>query len=399
MTSPSQQPAVLVPYDAAGYPMLPATEAPAYVIRITRPATTPPPAAPHGKHRTRTVLALVLVALLVTAAAARCAGAGPTESPDAIVRGFFAALTARDGDQLTTYVACRGNPLCTGSGLTAGYQPPSDPRVLPTPPGTTERDKNRRTITVQYTVGGTTSTESIQMLRTRRGLLGHAWAIAAPPGTELDLRSNAHPRLRLAGIDVAARPIGDHDTATTLIGGPLDARPGPQPATFWAPPGLYTITAPGDQLYAPLETALAVAGGTDGPTTTTFTPTIRPDVLAQTERQIRDVINTCADQRTLKPDLNPAPATPNICPFHADTAYAITDTPTWAVDNYPRIALDVTDSDLVAVRTLEPGIATVTYRWTTDIVEPRRWNTATNTEQFAVAGYVELDHGTITWRP
>lgn len=391
MTNDLDRSAVLAAYGPAGYPVLPDVDPPVLVIQRPDPWSGPDRAANpsaslwswrrrHGGRRSRLIAAAV-VTVLLGAVFVRCSGIGPTESPEALVRAVFAALTARDGARLGQLARCDGNPLCTATGLTHGYQPPEQLQFTSGPDRRTLTGKSRD-VTVRYTVSGTTHQETITVARYRQRLLGHVWLITNYPGGRLDLRSSAYDTLRLAGVEITPNPAA------------ADTQPGPM--QLWAPPGAYTVTAAGDPLFEPVTVTVTVADGVDPPAVT-VKPTLRPDVLPQIEQQIRTRIDNCAALHDLEPDTDQRLGTLRDCPFSHSARTPYTDAPTWTVDRYPTIALDVDETGVVTVRTVTPGAATVRYRWSLSVIEPRQWTDASATKQFDIDGHVVLHGGALTW--
>jgi hypothetical protein len=89
-------------------------------------------------------------------------------------------------------------------------------------------------------------------------------------------------------------------------------------------------------------------------------------------------IDQCAAQPGPHPTIGTTPLDIiGSCPLSYDIPYTITDTPHWTIDNYPTITLQPHDDGTITVDTTTPGHATLTYRWTLDIVTPQRWTTNT----------------------
>lgn len=161
----------------------------------------------------------------------------------------------------------------------------------------------------------------------------------------------------------------------------------------WAPPGRYTITAPEHPLFTatPIETTI----GTD-PVTLTMSVGIQQAVTSQIQQQIRARLDTCA----AVPDLNPSLGQGiSNCRFRytPEANHPFIDNVNWTITSYPTIELRVDPAGPVTVHTTQPGHATVTYRWTRDILEPRDWSPANGAADITVAGDVELDNNTPRW--
>jgi hypothetical protein len=330
------------------------------------------------------MVAAGIVLALLAVIAGSCRGLGPATSPETLIRQLFTALTDRDGDRVRDLASCSSSPLCTAAALHEGYQPPEQLQIRAASTTTGTDGNEHRDIPVHYAIAGAAYDETIGVTRYRQGILGHEWRITEPPGATVDLRSAHRDHLHLAGIDVPANPPNDNTGVDRRLP--------------WAPPGRYSVTAAGDQLYEPTQTTITVAGDSDR-VSVTISPVIRPNLLAEVERQIRDRIDHCAEQPDLRPDTDPSPVATDTCPFRHDSPYAITDVPMWRVDRYPTITLDVHEDAVITIRTVTPGSATVAYRWTTDIVEPRRWTSTSSTTDFTIDGHVTLNDGVVTWTP
>lgn len=375
MTGTPTAPPVLIRYDTTGYPQLPAT---APVQRVLRPTGSGDGSGRRRRRRwgARSVAGAVAV-LLVAAVAVRCSGIGPTDSPESLVRSVFAALTAHDGKRFADLGWCDSSPLCTAGGLTTGYQAPEHVEII-----SSGRGKDRRGITVRYTVGGAPAQETVEVTRYSTGMLGHRWAISTPPGAHLDLRTAASDKIHVGGVTVAANPVD-------VAGGAIIPRP-------FAPPGAYTVGIDTDELFDTTAVTVTVAAGVDPPPTV-VTPKLRQDVQPKLEQQIRDRISYCAGQHAFQPYTAEWRTTHETCPFAHYPRSPFTKPPTWTVEQQPKITLRVDDHAGVTVRTTSPGVAVVRYQWSVSIVEPREWTDASETVEFTVDGKVTVKDGAPYW--
>jgi hypothetical protein len=351
-----------------------------------------PPTGPFAHRRPRRGRLLAVAAGLAGAVVAAAvialpnADAGPPQQP---VQALFAALTAHNGDALNHLVTCAPDPLCTGRGLATGYQPPRDLRIRAVLDGhatPTLQASDHAVVQVRYQVAGTDHDTDIGLTRVAHGLFGHRWRITRPPGGSITLRSPALSQVHLAGADL---------TLTT----PNDTTAPDQTATanrIWAPPGVYTATAVPDPLLTTAPVTITVTGTTD-PAETTLPATVQPALTADIDRQVHARIDQCAAQHTMHPNLDPANPAAQRCPITHDSPYTITTQPTWRVDTYPHLTLHPAADGTLQVQTTTAGQASITYSWTTDILEPRRWTPTTATEPITIAGQVTLDHTTPTW--
>jgi hypothetical protein len=317
----------------------------------------------------------VVVALAAVAAVRGSSGPGPRD----LVEDFFAALTARDTTGLRAGGRCASNPLCGAGALRSGYQPPEQVRIDGgrTPPE--DRDSSKqRLVQVSYDLDGHRVTEEVRLSYQRAGLFGGRWSIIDPPG---------------ATITVPGPTL----SVTTLAAVALPAVPADLPLIVWAPPGRYTVARAATPLLEPAEVTVTVTG--DPPPPVTFPAVVKAAVVDEVNRQVRDRIDDCAAQRSFTPDTDPSPISAHSCPLRHSSAYTITDKPRWTVEQYPHIRLDPAADGTITVTTTTPGRATVHYRWTFDIAEPRDWHAIDATEDILITGQVTAARGTPEWTP
>jgi hypothetical protein len=79
------------------------------------------------------------------------------------------------------------------------------------------------------------------------------------------------------------------------------------------------------------------------------------------------------------------------------TRYTITDDPVWKVLQYPQIRLDPRPDGTLTVTTTTAGRATIHYRWTLYLRDPREWYDVDAVEKIVVAGRVTADQASPTW--
>ncbi|MFF5234972.1 hypothetical protein [Dactylosporangium sp. NPDC000521] len=375
MTGTPTAPPVLVDYDTTGYPMLPATPP---VPRVLRPAGGGGSPGPRRARLSVRSVAAAVAVLLVAAVAVRCSGIGPTESPESLVRALFAALTAHDGQRVDSLGWCERSPLCSTPGLTTGYQAPENVTIL----SSTALGRDQHQVKVRYTVGGTSAEESVGLTRHRSGMLGHRWGISELPGARLTVRAEAFDEVHVAGVTV--RPNMTERSTTA-------AEPG-----WFAPPGAYTVAVDAAVPFAATTVIVVVAGGVDPPTAV-ITPTLSPDVQPAIEQQIQDRIVQCGKQQEFHPYPPQWRTFQQTCPFAHDPQSPFTKPPVWTVERLPTIMLRVDDRAVVSVKTTSPGIATVRYQWSLDVLEPRQWTDASKTVEFTVDGRVGVADNAPTW--
>ncbi|MGI5186136.1 hypothetical protein ACQEVZ_58800 [Dactylosporangium sp. CA-152071] len=220
--------------------------------------------------------------------------------------------------------------------------------------------------------------ETVEVTRYRSGMLGHRWAISALPGARVQVRSAAFDNAQVAGITVRPDPVDE----------PLKTdRPG-----LFAPPGAYTVTVDADVPFAGITATVIVAGGVD-PAPVVLAPALSPDIQPKVEQQIRDRIALCGRPQEFRPYPPDWRNFSQTCPFGHDPQSPITQPPVWTVERLPAIMLRVDEHGAVVVKTTSPGIATIRYRWSVDIVEPRQWREDSRTVEFTAGGYVGVaDH-------
>ncbi len=297
-------------------------------------------------------------------------------SPDAPVRDLFAALTDRDTSRLTDLGTCGLNPLCQPGALTIGYEPPTDVHI-DTVTTTGGLRQNQATVTVSYRIASVPQTAQITLQR-GTGLL-RPWHISNPPGQYLDIHSAQFSNVHLAGAQISTtRP----DQARTGSG-------------TWAPPGRYTLTAPDHPLYAVAPTQIT-ANATGDTQTVTVPVTIHPAASGEVTRQVRARLDACAAIASFEPQLDNAALS---CPFdYTPTDYQpFIEGIRWTITRYPQIRLDLDPDGTVTVHTTQPGQAQATYRWTTDILEPRQWTGASGRVDLTVRGNVTAKDANLVW--
>jgi hypothetical protein len=340
------------------------------------------PAADSARQRRRLRLRLLIGGVLVLALAAAWGVANASDralhAPDRSVRALFAALAAKDVAAVRAVTTCRYGPLCEPGALGSGYEPPTGLRIRDVRYGGTGRDgeptrlpdRTRATVLVRYTMGGRSFDDAVAL---HRAGWFDDWSITAAPGWPLVLDTARVPQVRVAAATVTGKA--------------------------WALPGVYTVAVAGDALYAADPLTLTVGGAAQE---TRISPAVRlrDDLAAEVDRQVRQRIDACAAQETLRPDTDPAPLGGRDCPFSAPQRYTITRNVRWRIARYPRLALAMGDGRPVSVRTVAEGEAVVAYEWSTDILEPRRWTPFSEPAAFSVAGRADTgDDGKVVWTP
>ncbi|MEV4515590.1 hypothetical protein AB0K00_42360 [Dactylosporangium sp. NPDC049525] len=379
----STTPSVLVTFGAPRSAQI----RPGQRVRLPRlPDTQHPPAVmpPRGhtaRTRRRVLQAGALVAAVVIGLVAVIAIlSAPGPDPKDLVRAFFSQLTARDTSRLPAAAPCSRNPLCQPGTLRSGYQPPEHLRIeseRSQAPSSPRPGTKERLVVVSYDVDGQHLTDAVTVLYQRTGIFSGFWSISDPPGSTITM-----PKPAIAPITLAAAK--------------LDMAKPEEQTTFWAPPGRYTATRPGNALYEPAEATTIVA---DTPVTITLPATLKPTLTTHVEQQIHDRINACAAQREFKPDTDRSSPNLHNCPMVHLTPYAITTEPLWTVQRYPTIRLDTHPDGTVTVTTITPGKATIHYQYSLSILDPREWHTIDATYDLTVNGFARDIDGTTEWIP
>lgn len=261
-----------------------------------------------------------------------------------------------------------GSRLCQPGALREGYRRPTDLAVVDV-----SVTGDSGAVRVRYRLGGERH-ESPILVERDAGIGLRGWSIVGGATGYLDVVSATAKSARVAGTTVTTIP------AARTGGG----RTGATEALL----GVYTVTAADDPLYASEPATVAVTGEARGSRVTpvALTLTVKPAVLAEVERQIREFLDGCA---------RVAEFAPRRCPFaHQKVIYRPAD-PKWTVDDYPRIEVREADrlsagNAPLSVRTVAPGHATISY--TSDGVPQSA------TVEITVRGGVTVDGtGKVSW--
>jgi hypothetical protein len=306
-------------------------------------------------------------------------------SPDRPVREFFAAMQAHDGARLAELSHCESSPLCTAGALTSGYQAPEQLQIVGVEYGaalsddqTRRPDRSHAVVTVRYRLAGTTHEGRVSLERAGFGLF-RDWSIDTPPGAWLDVVSPRVARAQLAGATVST--VKQAGTGATSQG------------AVWALPGVYTLTAVPDPLYDARPGSVTVTGADRQAAEPQVS--LKATVLDEVDRQVRSRIDQCARQSDMRPDVDTG-SPGGGCPFEYASTFTFVRNVRWKIDRYPDLEIRLAD-DGPQVHTTRPGKATITYEWTTGVLEPRDWNTEKATSDITVSGPVELVDGRPTW--
>lgn len=313
-------------------------------------------------------------------------GLAARNPPEDQVRELFAALSAHDGKKAWSLVPCETKSLCTDRALATGYTAPDHVEIVKTEYGLPDKvtrrpDRNRATVRVRYRLGGATFDDRVILYRNGSGLV-RKWHIEDPPGGTVDVVSDTIASAQLGGAKVSTI---DSSAATWHKTGDLQVLPGE-----------YTLWATESALVAAVPTTVKVTGSS-GYQQLAVDVTIKPDVVTEVTRQVRDLIDRCAAKADLVPDVDDGPLSG--CPFRSYPRYTITKDPKWTVVDYPTIKLVKKDDGSVTVKTTTAGHARVDVQVSTDILEPRKWSAWSETVEVKVSGTVTASGNTVTWSP
>nr|BFE56439.1 hypothetical protein GCM10020063_009650 [Dactylosporangium thailandense] len=372
---PAGPTAVLVPFDVGHQRRMPAGQR--VEIPHLPPALRPPSTAarrPPVQNRRRVLLAgAVAVVAVLAIAAITIARTTSGPSPRDVVADYFATLTARDSTNLPPG-RCDNNPLCAPAALDAGYQPPHDVTI-----GDDTGTNDLRHVPVTYTIAGQPDTTVIDLRGTRTGMFtNRTWTIINPPGAQLTIPDHTPAPITIAAARLPTPKLGEQ-------------------ATLWAPPGQYTLTRPATPVLEAGQASITVTSGP--PPTITIPNVLKPAAVDTAQQIIHDRIDACAAKPAFAPTVGAPGHTWNSCPITYPERYTITNDPTWTINTYPQLHLEPADDGTITVTTTTPGQATIRYRWTDHLAEPRTWTDATDTIDVTVTGRITAASGTPEWQP
>jgi hypothetical protein len=273
-------------------------------------------------------------------------------SPDDPVKALVTAFTNHDLDKAGELAGCSGEPLCKAASLGHGYAPPTGLSV--TGVRYVEReidkithrpDKSHAIVGLRYQLGEQTYDQQVAVDREGSGW-SRRWHIAytkSPLYATVEVVSQATPRAQLAGVTVSTAPAG---------------KAKPQHAL----PGVYTVTAAGDDpLFDSIPLQMSVPGGQPetAPAQLQLGPliSVKPAVVDEVNRQVKALVDGCAQ----KTDAQPVG-----CPFEGTGA--VVSAVHWTIVDYPQLDVlpadtpaDAADGGPAVVSTLKKGHAQATY--------------------------------------
>jgi hypothetical protein len=239
-------------------------------------------------------------------------------------------------------------------------------------------------VSVRYSLGGADYTTDVNVARGGSGIW-RSWRLASLPGAKVSVISLTMARVRLANAEIATnKPTG------------AGLRP---PDAPFALPGIYTLSPADDPvLTAAASTIVVAADGAEQ--RIDLKVSIKPHVVAEVEKQIRARIDACVPQSTFHPKVGDSVL--NNCYFDHNTKFTYTDKVRWTLVDYPKVELGITEDQTagtggVSVHTVSAGHATVSYEYSFDVLEPRRWAPTSATEEIKPRGAVVVADGKIAW--
>ncbi|MEU7876366.1 hypothetical protein [Dactylosporangium sp. NPDC049140] len=380
---PAGTPDVLVPFGSRTATRIPIGRR-TLIPRLpdgTAPTTSlDPRPVPRPGRRRALGAAAVAATLLIAAIGWQVYRSSSGPDPRELVQRLFDGLTAHDVTAWTAYDVCtHDNPICQPDALRAGYQPPEHVTIDGQTETSDAKTGRQAYVTVSYDVAGTRVTDHVTLQYQSAGIIGGSWSITTRPAIALTV-----PGPQPAPVTVAAADI----PTARLADGPL---------TITAPPGQYTISRTATPLVAPTATT---AAGTPGSTTAVTLPATVPTPISDTITQlIHDRIDACAAQHDFQPEAGTTRPRVHTCPFTHNPTYAITDDPTWTIQQYPQLQLTAGTDGTITITTAVAGRVAIHYRYTMHVIEPRDWTDVDATEPITVTGHITTGPGGLEWAP
>jgi hypothetical protein len=373
------------------------TPRPAELPAPQAPAPAPPPGRPAAEvlvegaragvrggtrlfrrlpRRAKLILAGVVAALVIGVPVTLWVVGKVAYAPEEPVEDLVAAFN--DGDiGLAGRLSGCSSPLCREETLDEGYEAPTDMSVTAVAMGG-DSSPDTADVTVRYELAGQRR-QSIVRVRRDSGVLPQEWAIASGVTGSLEVVTPAPVRtVRVADVDVPVGTGGRTSRERALL-------------------GAYTVTVASDNpLYEAAPQTVALAGDLRNRSTVTsveVTPTIRAAARDEVDRQVRALLEQCADLATDRPNVSGKD-----CPFaHTDPPMPSGSTgQTWTIVDPPVVDLVKPDRPQrdaeLEVRTTKPG--KVTFNFTFDGTEFGPYETG-----IKVSGVVRLDNGAVRFIP
>ena len=381
----------------------------------------------------RTILLVGAVAATVALGSIVLPRLRSVDGPEQTVEAFFTSLAQRDEAGAMAIGGCANSPVCTDGGLDTGYAPPLGLRIDTVEYGqpqvedpTRRPNKDVATVHVTYLVGADTHTDLIRLARTEANG-SREWTFANPVGRPLVIKSPVETSVTVGG-------------ASTRISSVTGSDGKERSRNIWLVPGVYDIQGESTVLFDADPQQVAIGGrdncvalpgsgvgsssvqelrGVPGVRVIAgcVSPNARLDlklragVLDEIMRQVRAYIDKCATQPVPRPRVfevdqqsESGRGSYRRCPFSEDDyANRIGNQRDlrWRIKKYPRLVLETPSQGTVPVRTSVPGVAVLSFDWTTKIIgELTGWKRVTVEVPVRVEGRAMVDPsdpGAILW--
>ncbi|MGH3655522.1 MAG: hypothetical protein ACRDUA_02590 [Micromonosporaceae bacterium] len=280
--------------------------------------------------------------------------------PEAAVRGYFGALADRDAKAALSYLAGTvdrgpgedsgpgedGGPgedaptpsLLTDAALKGdGYQPPSDVEIkeIGTPDGLSAEAASNRfaEATVGFRLGEQAHTTKVILERREETTYGvfHEWRLSGGVST-LNVVATVGAPVEVNGVPIRS------DAPASEYGDGIPAFPGRYAVTLAENPLLEAKPLTVDVGAADAKAALDIQ--------------LKDSAREEAEEQVTAYLDECAESTELDPEG---------CPFSSYSYDTVTDVK-WTIDEYPSIVVELGQEGYVSVRSLESGVASVTWK-------------------------------------
>jgi hypothetical protein len=320
---------------------------------------------------------------------------GGSDGPENLIEAFFAALTHRDGAEARALGSgCVNSPVCTPGGLSSGYEPPAALKVGKVEYGKSKPDdptrrpnKDVATVEVSYVVGGTAYPDTFFLIRDKGASGSQKWSFENPVGRPLTINSPVVSEARVGGATVEISAIEIPSSSKGKF------------RNLWLVPGVYDVKGVSTVMFDMTPQQVTIGGrdgcvvipgsgvGSNSVSTLHGVPgvrvvlgcvspdanlnlNLRPGVLDEVARQVHAYIDKCAAQPDAQPRIRIGGITRN-CPFHEeDYVQRIGNMRNlvWSITKYPELSLESPSEGAAAVETVVPGVATLTFDWTSKII-------------------------------
>ena len=353
-----------LPYPAGGFPVGPGAASPVYpggvpaAYPAAAPQAHPVPAQPLSPKTKKRIIvwsivggALILIALVATIVVTTLQNTVYSPSAtaqryvDAVADGRFAEAQALESGSSDSDGALLSSDSVE---LLAGME---DIEVRE------GFSSGSRQLLVTYTLDGASASETITMRSSgKQFLFFDTWEVSAGLAADAQVWARDLDTISVGGVELE---VGDDGIAA-----------------FAAYPGSYEVAAPSSQWMQAVAEPLVVHYGF-GSSDVQVEPT--PALATEVERQVREVLDSCASSTKLD-DAD--------CPFDA-WAFREVRNVAWTVDSYPEIELSADGSWFDSTDT---GTATATWE---EKDYSGEWEAKTYSDRFYLWGEVDVDGDTV----